>query len=422
MNRWSLAAVCLLAGGLATGYFAAPLLHGQGKQPPSIPRELTSYRDIVKQVLPAVVTIDIKSRAKPKAAAPHDTDTVPTQQPGEGAKLGFGSGVIVESRGVVLTAYHVVEGADTVLVTLLDGRNFVSRDIRGDRKSDLAVIMLNTKSTGPLPALALADSDAMEVGDRVLAVGAPFGLAGSVTHGIVSGKGRSGLNLNLYEDFLQSDAAINPGNSGGPLVNLEGKVVGINAAIKSKGGGFQGVGLAISSNLCKPVVQALVAEGVVRRGYLGLYARELSPELAAKLGLDKQPGVVVGEVYDNSPAAKAGLKPGDVILTLAGKAVPDSRALQNIVVTLPINKPATVTLVRGGKSLSLKVVIEEQPDEFGAPRPPGQQGLQAWRTGSMSCGNSDLGGLRDWGGSCTPAANAQAHVAHQGELVGPLKL
>ena len=170
-------------------------------------------------------------------------------------RLGFGSGFIVDPKGIVLTNFHVVNGADSVVVQLHDGRKFTSKDIHGDRRTDLAVVKLDTKGAS-LPFLAFGDSDAMEIGDRVLAVGAPFGLTGTVTQGIISAKGRNGLNMNMYEDFLQTDAAINPGNSGGPLVNLEGQVVGINSAIKSRSGGFQGVGLAIASNLAKNVDQS----------------------------------------------------------------------------------------------------------------------------------------------------------------------
>jgi serine protease Do len=390
MNRWSCAA-CLVVGGFIGSYLVAPLVHGQPKQPqpPALPKELTSYRDIVKRVLPAVVNLDAKIKGKAKSDDP--------------SKGGFGSGVLIDAHGVVLTSYHVVENAEAVLVTLLDGRKFVSQNIRGDRKTDLAIVILDSKVTGPLPFLELGDSEAMEIGDRVLAVGAPFGLAGSVTHGIISGKGRSGLNLNLYEDFLQTDAAINPGNSGGPLINLEGKVIGINAAIKSKTGGFQGVGLAVASNLAKTIVQALTTDGVVHRGYLGLQVRELSPELAARLGLGKQAGVVVSEVFNNTPASKAGLKIGDVITSLGGKAVSDTKMLETIVLSLPVSKATGATIIRAGKSVTLMVTIEEQPDDYGVPREPAprEQGLNWAREGELV---------------------GQVSFPHQGELVGPAKI
>jgi serine protease Do len=363
MNRWAFATVGLIIGGLIGSYFIAPALHGQpGKQPapPAVPRELTSYRDLVKRVLPAVVSLEAKLKGQP--------ENQPKPPFGEAPKVGFGSGVIIDARGVILTAFHVVEGAEFVLVTFHDGRQVASRDIRGDKKTDLAIIVLDAKGQPALPYLSLGDSDAMEIGDRVLAGGAPFGLAGSVTHGIISGKGRNGLKLNMYEDFLQTDAAINPGNSGGPLINLEGKVVGINAAIKSKSGGFQGVGLAVASNLAKSVAQALLTDGVVKRGYLGCFVRELTPELAATLGLGKQAGVIVAEIYDNTPAAKAGLKVGDVITALGARPVPDTKTLQDIVIGLPLNKATSATIIRDGKTQTLQVTIVEQPENL--PIPP----------------------------------------------------
>src|SRR2546421_16231 len=216
MARWSIPFAFLVVGGIAGSFVAGPFLRGQNPAPnavaPAAPKELTSY-------------------------------------------------------------HHVVDGADQVEVQLKDGRKFQSKEIHGDRKTDLAIVRIDPKT--PLPFLELGDSDAMEIGDRVLAVGAPFGLTGTVTSGIISAKGRNGLNMNMYEDFVQTDAAINPGNSGGPLVNLEGKVVGINSAIKSRSGGFQGIGLAVSSNLAKNAIQALRTDGFVKRGYLGAHIREL---------------------------------------------------------------------------------------------------------------------------------------------------
>src|SRR5205807_2344271 len=208
----------------------------------------------------------------------------------------FGSGFIIDPKGVVLTNFHVVDGADRVEISLKDGRKFFSKEIKGDRKNDLAIVRFTPGS--PLPYLQLGDSDAMEIGDRVLAVGAPFGLAGSVTAGIVSAKGRDGLSPEraVYEDYLQTDAAINPGNSGGPLVNMEGKVIGINTAIRTRTGGFQGVGLAITSNVAKNIVDQLTRDGVVHRGYLGIKFEPLDPAVAEELSLKDQYGVLVREV------------------------------------------------------------------------------------------------------------------------------
>ena len=294
------------------------------------------------------------------------------QDPGDDAQQpGFGSGFLIDPKGVILTNNHVVDGADSVEIHLLDGRKFVSRDIKVDPKTDLAIVRIETKEA--LPFLELGDSSKMETGDRVLAMGAPFGLTGTVTAGIVSAKGR-GLRMNFYEDFIQTDAAINPGNSGGPLINLEGKVIGINAAIKTRTGGFQGIGMAIASNLAKNVVEQLEKDGMVRRGYLGLEFQDLDDnDLASRLGV--QGGSLVTQVFDRAPAALAGIQEGDIITRLDGKAVKDGRELQGIVAQLPVGKPVGMTVVRDGKTLELKVTIQEQPKDYGnarvqAPRAP----------------------------------------------------
>jgi serine protease Do len=340
-------------------------------EPPPVPkaaRDVTSYRDVVKRVLPAVVSIE--TFAKPRPGGLRFGPNLPEEfqrppgAPGDPNRFGFGSGFLVDAAGIVVTNYHVVEGAETAVVQLHDGRKFASKNIRRDRRTDIAVILLEAKDVR-FPTLALGDSDAMEIGDRVLAVGAPFGLAGSVTHGIISAKGRNGLNLNMYEDFLQTDAAINPGNSGGPLVNLDGKVVGVCAAIKTKSGGFQGVSLAVASNLAKNVITDLSTTGVVKRGYLGAQIRELSFDVAERLGLTKDGGVVIAEVYDKTPAAKAHLKPGDIVTALAGKRIKDGYALQRVVASLPLDQAVDVDVLRDGKTERLTVVIEEQPTEYG---------------------------------------------------------
>lgn len=390
MSRWFAALSCLILGGIAGTFLAGPILRGQNAVPVAVAKELTSYRDVVKKVLPAVVSVE--ARAKPKkASAPQgqrrkqlgDIPNLPDdvrkyleelqgQQfdtPEDSPHFGFGSGFIVDGAGVILTNFHVVDGADQVEIQLKDGRKFQSKSIKGDRKTDIAIVRIEPGTA--LPALELGDSDAMEIGDRVLAVGAPFGLTGSVTSGIVSAKGRNGLRMNLYEDFLQTDAAINPGNSGGPLVNLEGRVIGINSAIKSHSGGFQGVGLAIASNMAKTIMDQLLKDGVVRRGYLGIQIEDLSdPKVAARLGVKENSGVVVGQVFDNAPAGKGGVQAGDIVTHLGDKPITGGKELQRIVASLPINKPVGVTVVRDGKTQVLQVTIEEQPAEFGTVRVP----------------------------------------------------
>lgn len=386
MKRWSFAAVVVAASVVAGTRMADSWLRGEPSAAPAVaaPRELSSYRDVVKKVLPAVVSIESRAKARRPAPigrrAPRGDSQVPDElrrffdgpfgdedSPSQPA-VGFGSGFIVDAKGVILTNFHVVDGAEQVEVTLRDGRKFKSKEVKTDPKTDLAIVRIDAKA--PLPSLELGDSASMEIGDRVLAVGAPFGLAGSVTSGIISAKGRS-LRLNMYEDFLQTDAAINPGNSGGPLVNLEGKVIGINSAIKSRSGGFQGVGMAIASNLARNIMEQLLKDGVVHRGYLGVQISDVnSDDLAKKLGLKEAKGVLVTQVFENAPAAKAGLQEGDVIVGLAGKPVNDSHQLQSNVASLPLGKPVELKVVRDSKPVTLSVTVEEQPRQFGTARAP----------------------------------------------------
>ena len=362
-NRLPLAVGCLGLG-LAAGLLAHSRLTGQPPAEPVFPRDFVSFSPVVKRVLPAVVSIDGKGKGGAKVARPAQSDT---QEPDPG----FGSGVLIDKSGVVLTNNHVVAESDSVEVTLADGRKIISRDIRRDPKSDIAIVKLEVNA--PLPFLELANSDTMEVGDQVLAIGAPFGLAGSVTHGIVSGKSRNNLRLNNFEDWIQTDAAVNPGSSGGPLVNLEGKVIGITAAIKTRNGGFSGVGLAVTSNLCKVVSSQLITAGVVRRGYLGANVKDLDDAVAAKLGVKPDAGVIVTRIYDNAPATKGGVVVGDLIASIGGRPSRTARDVQRIISDLPIGGAVEVNLIRDGKAVVVKVVIEEQPASYGTSTPAAPQ-------------------------------------------------
>lgn len=353
---WTVALVSLFIG-LVCGFLANDRLIGQPAAPAVVmPKELTSFAPVVKRVLPAVVSIEGKTKNPPTGVGRQtqfSPTAAPPNQPAPENDPGFGSGVIVDPAGVILTNHHVVADTDSVDITFHDGRKIVSRDIRRDPKTDLAIIKFQPE--GAVASLEFGDSDALEVGDRVLAVGAPFGLTGSVTHGIVSAKSRNNLKLNQYEDFIQTDAAINPGNSGGPLVNLEGRVVGITSAIKTKSGGFQGVGLAVSSNLARFVVRELLTNGVVRRGHIGVEIR------------DGAGGVSVSKVTPGSPAAKAAVQPGDVITGLAGKPIKDSRDLQRIVATLTLGEATEIAVVRGGRARNLPITIEGEAGAVDAP-------------------------------------------------------
>jgi serine protease Do len=368
MRSWLFTVVALLVGGVIGTSVSTTWLQGQTASPqPAIPREMTSYRDVVKKVLPAVVSIEAKVKPVKAKQPAHKLGAGENVQggPDKDDSLGSGCGFIVDAKGVILTNFHVVEDADSLEVTLNDGRKFTTKDFVSDPKTDVAIVRIQTK--GDLPTLQLGNSAEMEIGDRVLAVGAPFGLTGSVTAGIISAKQRS-INVNTFEDFLQTDAAINPGNSGGPLVNLEGKVIGIASAIKSRSGGWQGVGLAISSNLAGSIMKQLLKDGVVHRGHLGLKVKDVdTEEMAQRLGLKEPQGVQVTRILDDGPAAKAELTKGDVIVKIGGKAIKDTRDLQTIVSGLPLGKPVAVTIVRDGKSRTVEVVIEEQPMENVTP-------------------------------------------------------
>ncbi len=271
---------------------------------------------------------------------------------------GVGSGVIVDPAGVVLTNNHVVEGADMVTVRLSDGREFRATDIKTDPSSDLAVIRL--KDAKDLPAAKLGDSDALEIGDWVIAIGNPFELDLTVSAGIISGKGRE-LSRVERSKFLQTDAAINPGNSGGPLVNLEGEVVGINTAIASNSGGYQGVGFAIPSNQAKWIMSQLIEKGTVQRSYLGIRMYELDSDLARQLNVPRGQGVVVAEVVPGSPADKAGVKEDDVVVKFSDQPILNRRDLQERVERVAVDSKHSLTVIRDGQSKDLSVTLKALP-------------------------------------------------------------
>ncbi|MCS6865267.1 MAG: trypsin-like peptidase domain-containing protein [Gemmataceae bacterium] len=358
--------VVWISCGFLGGLVASQQLIGQ---PPAAPapvpvlpgREWQSLAPIVKQIQPAVVLIEGQGRVR----KPAGQDTEP----------GFGSGVIIDPNGVILTNHHVVVDFDTIEVTLHDGRKFTTRDIRRDPSTDIALL---TIAANNLPVAEFANSDEMEVGDRVLAFGAPFGLTHSVTSGIVSAKNRKDLKLNAVEDFLQTDAAVNAGNSGGPLVNMAGKVVGLTSAIKTRTGGFQGVGLAVSSNLAKRTAEQLLKKGPAKRPFLGITIRDLDEAAARTAGYRGTTGIVVTHVIDASPAAKAGVQPGDVVTKINDRAIADAAEAARIIAALPVGEVAEVYLWRGGKYYVGKVKVEEERQAFRpiieplppAPAPP----------------------------------------------------
>jgi serine protease Do len=333
------------------------------------PLETGSFSTVVKRVAPSVVKITTSTKAKRVAASPNQFPgfdnpmfrqffggRVPEIQ--TPPQSGLGSGVIISADGYVVTNNHVIQGADEVLIALDDGRELKAKVVGRDPQTDIAVVKVDGKD---LPAITFADSTKIEVGDRVLAIGNPFGLGETVTTGIVSAKGRRpGLGLD-YEDFVQTDAAINPGNSGGALVDVEGRLVGINTAILSRSGGFQGVGLAVPANLVSQVVDGLVKHGKVVRGYLGVGAQDITPTLAETLDLEGRHGALVADVQPGSPAAKAGLKNGDVITAVNGDPIENANRLTFAVGAIPPGNKVELEIIRDGDSRTVQVTTAERP-------------------------------------------------------------
>lgn len=273
---------------------------------------------------------------------------------------GQGSGVIVSPDGYVLTNNHVIDGAKDVTVTLPDKREFKGTIVGTDPKTDLAVVKIDGQN---LPTVAWGDATKLQVGEYVLAVGNPFGLNSTVTLGIVSALGRGHMGITQYEDFIQTDAAINPGNSGGALVNTRGELVGINTAIFSQTGGYQGVGFAVPTSMSKPIFDSLVKTGKVVRGFLGIGIQDLNPDLAKSFGLKEPKGALVSDVKDDSPADRGGLTQGDVITRYQGTVVDDAVALQRLVTKSAVGTKVPIMIMRDGHEKELAVTIGEQPDQ-----------------------------------------------------------
>ncbi|HEX4349262.1 MAG TPA: DegQ family serine endoprotease, partial [Verrucomicrobiae bacterium] len=336
----------------------------------SVPRE-SSYAPVVEKVAPAVVKVETTTTIKPSPQGEMPGMNDPfwqqffgrqfrgqPQQQGPLHEHGIGSGVIITKDGYIITNNHVVDGASEVKVTMTDGREFTAKVIGRDPKSDVAVVKINADN---LPTVPLADSDKVEVGDVVLAVGNPFGVGQTVTKGIVSATERGGMGIEDYEDFIQTDAAINPGNSGGALVDINGRLIGINTAILSRSGGSQGVGFAIPSDIARNVMQSLVAYGHVTRGYLGVSIQSITPTLADEFKLKEVHGALVSDVMPDSPAAKAGIKNGDVVLDFNGKKVADSRHLQLEVADVKPDTTVPVEILRNGEKQTLQVTVKQLP-------------------------------------------------------------
>lgn len=283
------------------------------------------------------------------------------QIPRDRRENSLGSGVIVSKDGYIVTNAHVVEKADEIKVLLSDKREFTGKVVGSDPKSDIAVIKIQGKD---LPTLPWGDSEKLEVGEYVLAIGNPFGLNSTITLGIVSAVGRANMGIEQYENFIQTDAAINPGNSGGALVNTRGELIGINTAIFSRTGGNMGIGFAIPSNMAKGVMDSLIKHGKVVRGYLGVSIQDVNPKIAKQFGLKEAQGALISDVVNGSPADKGGMKTGDVILRVEDKDVENSTMLRHLVADLPVGKKVEIQVLRDKKPVMLTIKIAEQPKDM----------------------------------------------------------
>lgn len=285
----------------------------------------------------------------------------PSRMPKERKTASLGSGVIVDSKGYILTANHVIQGAEEIKVTLSDKREFKGTIVGSDAMTDIGVIKIDADK---LPTIKWGDSDKLRVGETVLAIGSPYGLSQTVTSGIVSAVGRANVGIADYEDFIQTDAAINPGNSGGAMVNVRGELIGINTAIFSTTGGYQGIGFAIPTSMAKAVMESLITKGKVVRGWFGVTIQPLTPELAKQFNLKEERGALVGDVIEGSPAEKAGLQRGDVIVEYEGKKIDEPYQLRNMVANTAPGQEVELKIVREDKTETKKVTIGDLPAEM----------------------------------------------------------
>ncbi|MCA9499492.1 MAG: Do family serine endopeptidase [Nitrospirales bacterium] len=355
------------------------------------------FADVAQTVTPAVVnitaTVDIVESRGGGVPLPFEGFSEGKRPPGlPKRQKGSGSGVILSSEGYIVTNNHVIAESRDLIVTLPDAREFPARVVGADPETDLAVIKIQTED---LPVIPWGNSSSLAVGQYVLAIGNPFGLNSTVTLGIVSALDRGGMGLARFEDFIQTDAAINPGNSGGALVNTYGELIGINTAIASQSGGYQGVGFAVPSSLAKPVVDELIQKGKVVRGYIGLGVQEITTELAPWFGLKGSDGVLVTDVVPGAPADKAGIRRGDIIQRYQGQTVKDGRMLLEQVTRAPIGQHIELGIIESGKERKVRVVILEQP-LFLRSRPTRTTSLESPLTG-VEVADIDEAAVQEYG-------------------------
>ena len=336
----------------------------QVESTPAAPRQnIASYSGAAKKAMPSVVNI-FTSKESQANESPFMDDPLFRHFFGDQfndipqRENSLGSGVIVTTDGLILTNHHVIEAADEIEVALADGRTVPARVVGSDPETDLAVLKVDMKD---LPAITFGHSDKLAIGDVVLAIGNPFGVGQAVTQGIVSALGRNHLGINTFENFIQTDAPINPGNSGGALVDTEGNLIGINSAIYSRSGGSMGIGFAIPVSLAQQVMEQIIRQGGVTRGWIGIEAQDITPELAESFKLKEVRGALIAGVMRGGPADKAGIKPGDILLEVNGNAVMDSSDMLNLISSLKPGELASVKIVRNQVEQKLSIPIGKRP-------------------------------------------------------------
>ncbi|HSW63047.1 MAG TPA: DegQ family serine endoprotease [Dissulfurispiraceae bacterium] len=384
MNKRLFWVPALLLAGFLIGGLTYYVLFSSAYAPfsPRVPKQIEetsrAFSEIVRAVSPSVVNIS-STKVLKRQQVPFDEffDFLTPFPDGKNRRFkeqSLGSGVIVSPDGYIVTNNHVVEQSSDIRILLHDKRSFKARVIGADPKTDIAIIKIDTKG---LPVIPWGDSERLQVGEYVLAIGNAFGLNNTVTMGIISAVGRADVGIADYEDFIQTDAAINPGNSGGPLVNIRGEIIGINTAIFSKTGGYQGIGFAVPSNMVLAVKDQLTKDGKVTRGWLGVTIQELTPEMAQKFGLKGADGVLVSDVAKGSPAARAGIQRGDIITEFSGRRINDVGMLRNMVAQSRIGSGVLVKLIRRDREMSVTATIVELPSDASdlSSRPaPGGEG------------------------------------------------
>lgn len=334
----------------------------------------SGYRAAAQKAMPSVVNIFTSGQMHqdPHHALKNDPlfkhffgDSLDNEEEAQ-TENSLGSGVIVSADGLILTNHHVISSADRIEVALSDGRKLPATVVGTDPDTDLAMLNIHQKD---LPAITFANSDQIKVGDVVLAIGNPFGVGQTVTQGIISALGRNHLGINTFENFIQTDASINPGNSGGALIDAQGNLIGINSAIYSRNGGSMGIGFAIPVSIAKQVMEQIAFNGSVTRGWIGIEAQDMTAELAESFNLKNTNGCLIAGVLQNSPADKAGLRPGDVLLSINDMPVNDSQTMLNIIALLKPQEKAQLSVLRGGRINQIALVIGKRPQAVRAPRP-----------------------------------------------------